>query len=359
MKIFEELVRELLGNREKVLVTHLKSQRGMVDRDLIRYLTDYPNVDIQREDKQREDIQREDIQKEDKQKDDTHILSKYKIEDTGDIYINEPFFPKERLIILGGGHIALPLSEFAAKTGFYVVIGDDRPIFANKQRFPFAKEVYCDSFENIINQVNITKSDYIVIITRGHRHDMDCLRQLLSGEESKYLGMIGSRRRVKAVLEILEEEGYEKTRLEQICTPIGLSIGAATPEEISISILAELILCKRGTDKGSHILFKQGDVDFYVLEILAKSKEPMCLVTVIDTKGSTPRGVGAKMVVYPTGHVKGSIGGGCSEAEVIHRAVKMIGTKSYEVFTIDMTGDVAESEGMVCGGIMEVLIEDF
>lgn len=341
MNIYEELILNLQNNKQQVLVTKLKEREGQIKDGLSHYLTNTnsDNIGAGIESAGEEMI-------------------KINWDNKGEIHIREPFYPKERLIILGGGHIALPLAEFGAKTGFEVVVGDDRPSFANGDRFPFAKEVICDSFDNIILNLKITRNDYIVVITRGHRHDMDCLRQLLKLTESKYLGMIGSRRRVGAVLDILREEGYDKGRIERIYTPIGVSIGAVTPEEISISILAQLIQIKRWGYKEKKTT-DGGDIDFYVLELLAKSLEPLCIVTVIDTKGSTPRGIGAKMLVYPTGHVKGSIGGGCSEAEILHVAVSMIGTGKYKVQTIDMTGDVAESEGMVCGGLMEVLIEDW
>ena len=141
----------------------------------------------------------------------------------------EPVMPKERLLVLGGGHIALPVCEFAAKCGFEVHIVDDRPEFANRSRFPDAAEVVCDSFENGIRRFGVTPFDYVVVITRGHRHDADCLRVLLPGEEPAYLGMIGSRRRTKGLLEMLKEEGFDTDRLGKICTPIGLDIGAITP----------------------------------------------------------------------------------------------------------------------------------
>lgn len=270
----------------------------------------------------------------------------------------EPFYPEERLIILGGGHIALPLAEFAARTGFLVTVVDDRPSFANKARFPYAQQVICNGFDRALEQLKLTVNDYIVIITRGHRHDTECLRYILTQPETRYLGMIGSRRRVEAVKDMLAEEGFDKVRLGRICTPIGLSIGAVTPEEISISILAELIRRKR-LEISESTNINRSDLDMKVIELLAKrGGEPVCIVTVIRTKGSVPRGAGAKMLVYPTGQVAGSIGGGCSEAEVIHNAVSMIGSRSFQIQTIDMTGDAAESEGMVCGGIMEVLIED-
>lgn len=275
------------------------------------------------------------------------------------ITVREPVLPQERLIVLGGGHIALPVCQFGAACGFTVCIVDDRPDFANRARFPEAAQVICDSFENGIRRLQITPFDYVVVITRGHRHDADCLRALLPGEEPAYLGMIGSRRRTKGLLEMLKEEGFDEGRLRKICTPIGLNIGAVTPGEIAVSILSEVISYKRLPEHGDPGRFcNDSDVELSTLRYLAENREPKAIVTVIETKGSTPRGTGAKMAVSPLGKVTGSIGGGCSEAAVIQDAVRIIGTGRYKLVDIDLTGEVAESDGMVCGGTMKVLVED-
>lgn len=277
-----------------------------------------------------------------------------------EFYVQEPVLPKERLIVLGGGHIALPVCEFAAKCGFEVYVCDDRPDFANVPRFPWAAGVLCNSFENCIEELKITPYDYVVIITRGHVHDADCLRALLPGKQPTYLGMIGSRRRVKGLLEMLVAEGYSKEAIERICTPIGLSIGAVTPEEIAVSIISEIIAYKRlpENNKDGSRFVNASDLDLEMIEYLANNHEPKAIVTVIQSKGSTPRGAGAKMAVSPRGKVTGSIGGGCSEGAVIRDAIDIIGTGTYKTVFIDMTGEVAESEGMVCGGVMYALIED-
>ena len=274
--------------------------------------------------------------------------------------VREPMLPQERLLVLGGGHIALHVVEFAAKCGFTVTVADDRPDFANRQRFPLAEQVICDSFENVIRGFRLTGYDYVVIITRGHRHDADCLRTILPGTQPAYLGLIGSRRRVKGLMEMLAEEGYSTENMARICTPIGLSIGAVTPQEIAVSILAELIAYKRLPEHSNDGVrcCNDSDMELSTLRYLAENHEPKAIVTVIATKGSTPREAGAKMAVSPLGQVTGSIGGGCSEGAVIQTAVRMIGTGTYKIVDIDLTGDVAESDGMVCGGIMQVLIED-
>ena len=273
--------------------------------------------------------------------------------------VREPVMPQERLIVLGGGHIALPVCEFGAKCGFEVHVVDDRPDFSNRRRFPDAKDVICDSFENGIRMLGVTAFDYVVVITRGHRHDADCLRVLLPDEEPAYLGMIGSRRRTKGLLEMLKEEGFDEARLTKICTPIGLDIGAITPAEIAVSILSEVIAYKRKPEHGAPgRCCSDSDLELSTLEYLAENHDPKAIVTVIETKGSTPRGTGAKMAVSPLAKVTGSISGDCSERAVIQDAVRIIGTGRYRLFDIDLTGEVAESDGMVCGGTMRVLIED-
>lgn len=146
--------------------------------------------------------------------------------------------------------------------------------------------------------------------------------------------------------------------MDRICTPIGLNIGAVTPEEIAISILAELITYRRMPEHTQGRPCCDSDLTLDMIQYLAGSEEPKAIVTVIGTKGSTPRGAGAKMTVDPRGNIVGTIGGGCSEGSIIRDAIDIIGTGSYRVADIDMTGEVAEEEGMVCGGTMKVLIED-
>ena len=280
------------------------------------------------------------------------------IEEDDRVIFVEPIRPRERLIVLGGGHIALPLVKFASEIGFSVTVVDDRPSFANTSRFPWAERVICETFADSFDILKLTEYDYVVIITRGHRHDTLCLRRILSEKETVYLGMIGSKHRVNGVKEMLTQEGYDAERIRRICTPIGLNIGAVTPEEISISILAEIISRKRLG--GGKKFVNRSELDLQVLETISdQSDGSFAVVTVMSTKGSVPRGAGAKMLVFPDLRIVGSIGGGCSESQIIREAFSVIGTGGYLVKTIDLTGDVEESEGMVCGGIMKVLVEDF
>lgn len=270
----------------------------------------------------------------------------------GNILFAEPFFPESRLVILGGGHIAKPLAEFSAKCGFSVTVVDDRPSFVNAERFPFAQKLICESFESCLPLLDINRFSFVTIITRGHRHDLDCLRQVLR-LDTAYTGMIGSRRRVRAAMAQMLDEGFPQDKLDAVRAPIGLDIDAQTPEEISISILSELIKYKRQLAKADW-----PELDGEVLnELSEETNEPRALITIIETKGSVPRDIGAKMIVWPYGKILGSIGGGCSESSVIQTAYGIIRDGGFVTQDIDMTGSAAEDEGMVCGGTMRVFIE--
>jgi xanthine dehydrogenase accessory factor len=275
----------------------------------------------------------------------------------------EPYFPEPHLIVLGGGHIAKPLVEFGAKVGFLVTVVDDRPMFAYKGRFPDAEKVICDNFNHCFTGLNLNEASFVVIVTRGHRHDLVCLKQALN-YKTAYTGMIGSKRRVKIVKEQLLTEGYPEELINKVHAPIGLEIGAVTPEEIAISIIAQVISYKRlvrtSTDDTASGKVNWPELDRSVLEELCKETgDPKALITIIETTGSVPRKAGAKMLVWPYGMTMGSIGGGCAEGEVINTAWQIIGNGGFKIHDIDLTGQIAEEEGMVCGGIMRVLIEDY
>ena len=290
-----------------------------------------------------------------------NLIANIKINDEESV-LAEVFKREHRLIVFGAGHVGYHLCHFASKVGFNTIVVDDRPYFANKEKFGDDIQVICNTFENAFEILDIHEEDYVVIVTRGHKHDKFCLEKILSLDELNYIGMIGSKRRVKIMKEELIEEGYSKEKIENIYSPIGLNIGAVTPEEIAISILAEIISVKRIGKlavKNEPIKVSNScELNKDVLEALAKSQnEKMSLVTIISTKGSTPRKAGSKMIVYDSGKIIGTIGGGCAEAKIIKDAALMAGSKNLKIETIDMTGEIAEEEGMVCGGKMTVLIE--
>jgi xanthine dehydrogenase accessory factor len=152
----------------------------------------------------------------------------------------EASLPDETLLILGAGHIASPLCQMAKLVGFRVVVVDDREDYANAQRFPQADQVLAGPFVEVLRNFPLNDHTYVVLITRGHVFDKDCLRAIID-RPAAYIGAIGSQRRLKAVFQLLEEEGYDKAKLGQVHGPIGLPIGGQTPEEIAVSIISEVI----------------------------------------------------------------------------------------------------------------------
>jgi xanthine dehydrogenase accessory factor len=151
------------------------------------------------------------------------------------------------LMVVGAGHIARPLCQIASMIGFRVTVIDDRPEYANERWFPDADRVLVVDYDDPFARLEIGDDAYIVLVTRGHKYDYDCICQLLSLERlPAYLGMIGSRRRVRAAFEALVRDGVDPERLAEVHAPIGLDIGAETPEEIALAIAAELVAVRRG-----------------------------------------------------------------------------------------------------------------
>jgi xanthine dehydrogenase accessory factor len=161
----------------------------------------------------------------------------------------EPILPVPRVVIFGAGHISLSLARVAALAGFSVTVADDRADYANHQRFPDAAEVHAGAYEEILPGLAVNDYSYLVIVTRGHRDDMRVLK-LAATSAARYVAMIGSRRKVLNVVKQLEQEGVPRAALERIHAPMGLAIGAITPEEIAISVAAEMIAVRRNADTG-------------------------------------------------------------------------------------------------------------
>jgi xanthine dehydrogenase accessory factor len=158
----------------------------------------------------------------------------------------EPILTSPTMYIFGGGHISLPLAQMAKLLGFKIAIIDDRPDFASAERFPEAETIVADDFSKAFSRLKIDKTSYIVIVTRGHQHDELVLNWAV-GTPAKYIGMIGSKTKVKTIFNHLLAKGVSQEKLDSVHSPIGLEIGAQTPEEIAVSILAEIIQVKRST----------------------------------------------------------------------------------------------------------------
>lgn len=290
------------------------------------------------------------------------------------LLVAEPFFRPDELVILGAGHIARPLVQVAAMLGYAVTVVDDRPEFASRERFPEARQVICADFEQALESLPLGPGTSVVIVTRGHQHDLLCLERLI-GRDLAYLGMIGSRRKVKLIKEHLLAKGVPEERIAAVYMPIGLDLGAQTPEEIAVSIAAELIKVRRGGGarslaedfgggQGNRGYLRGGslavqDIDlFQTLVTCVRQGTPAALATVIAARGSSPRKAGAKMLIFPDGSICGTIGGGLVEEEVRRAGLDLLAADGFPViFNYSMDNATAAAEGMICGGAVEVLIE--
>jgi len=159
----------------------------------------------------------------------------------------EPILPVADIFIFGGGHIALPLAQFAKALDFGVVVIDDRKEFASRDRFPMVDDVKLGDFVTLTRSIEFHSDDCVVIITHGHEHDEIVLREcLLKKNQPGYVGMIGSKAKVATVMSHLKQEGIAEELLANVRAPIGLDVGAKTPAEIAVSIIAEIIAHKYG-----------------------------------------------------------------------------------------------------------------
>jgi len=159
----------------------------------------------------------------------------------------EPVIPQPRAFIFGGGHVSKGISKIATLAGFSTSIIDNREAFANAERFPEAEATYAEEYEDVFPKLPVNSSSYIIIVTRGHRDDMRVLRWAVN-TQAKYIAMIGSKRKTISVVHELEKEGIPREAFDKVFAPMGLEIGAEMPEEIAISVVAEMIAVRRAPD---------------------------------------------------------------------------------------------------------------
>lgn len=157
----------------------------------------------------------------------------------------EPIIPQPRAFIFGAGHVSKSLSKVATLAGFATVVIDDRETFANRDRFPEADEVFSGEYEALFPTLTVNHSSYLIIVTRGHRDDMRVLRWALT-TPARYIAMIGSKRKTISVMKELMKEGITREEFDRLHAPMGLEIGAVSPEEIAVSVVAEMIAVRRG-----------------------------------------------------------------------------------------------------------------
>ena len=159
----------------------------------------------------------------------------------------EAIVPQPKAYIFGAGHISKSLCKVATMAGFAVSVIDNREQYANRERFPEAEEVHAEEYEDLFPRLAVRDTSYLIIVTRGHRDDMRVLRWAIE-TPARYIAMIGSKRKVIGVMKELEKEGVGKAGLERLFAPMGFEIGAITPEEIAVSVVAEMIAARRNPD---------------------------------------------------------------------------------------------------------------
>ena len=260
----------------------------------------------------------------------------------------ERLIQEPELVICGGGHVSLELAAMAEYLEYPFVVIDDRQEFCSPERFPGAKECICMPFEEALTNRSYSGNAYYVIVTRGHMHDLDSLDLILQ-KPYGYVGMIGSRAKVKKAMDELRSRGYRQEVLDQVHSPIGLSIGAQTPKELAISIIGEIIGHKYQELPSSYL---ESDVR----EALG-GDSPLVLARIIDKRGSAPRGIGSRMVVDRNGIVAGTVGGGRVEFEAELLAKELAVQGQSTVKTYRLNNDTAAALGMWCGGEVDILFE--
>lgn len=259
----------------------------------------------------------------------------------------------KKLVVCGAGHVALPVVQIGHLIGCLVTVLEDRPEFAKAAENAGADEVICEPFEEGIRKIPGDENTFFVIMTRAHLYDQICLEEIVKKEHA-YIGMIGSQRKITTLKRNIIENGGNETDFADLHSPIGLDIGAETPEEIAVAVIAEVIREKNRTEKTP--VYSREIVDA-VLDP-KNSGEQMVLVTIVAREGATPRAVGSRMLVFSEGKVIGTIGGGAAEAAAVRKASEMMASgTAAQLCHLDMEGNRAADDGMSCGGIIDVLLE--
>ena len=257
----------------------------------------------------------------------------------------EPVAAARRLVVCGAGHVALCLIRLGVMLGFEVTAIEDRAEFAEKAREAGARRVLCQPFTAALDAVPGDATTAFVVMTREHAHDVDCLRRILQ-KPCAYAGMMGSRGRTAQIRRLLLSEGFDAQRVEALRMPIGVPIGARTPEEIAVSVAAELISVMNAADAGEG--YPPG-----MLEALTRLDGRAVLAMIVEKRGEAPRRPGAKMLVRADGSFLGTVGGGTAEAEILRDAGAMLreGRRESRLLRLELKKGVVQ-----CGGEIDVLL---
>ena len=319
-----ELVKSCLGIDDDTVITPVHIQTLVTDGYLKPLRAAYPDAEIRVSPRHDGSLYKRTIAALLEGEQDVSVLQK------------EWFSPQPRLILCGGGHVSREVAAFAHRLDFSVTVIDDRPEAVTRERFPSAEKRICDSYNNLKN--HLEEDACYVVVTPDHKADLQCVSTILP-TGYRYLGMIGSRKKVASTMENLKNAGFSQEQISSIFAPIGLPIGAVTPAEIALSIMGQIVREKNKTHAAS--------ADKALLE--TKESGMLCVIT--EKHGSAPRGVGSMMFVGQD-KVLGSIGGGEPEYLAICHAKEQPGFDREE-YTLNNTA--ANGLDMICGGRITVL----
>ena len=264
------------------------------------------------------------------------IASLMQMEQNVTLIHKEWFCPQPKLILCGGGHVSREVAAFAHRLDFSVTVIDDRADAVTRDRFPTVERLICDSYDNLNSYLE--PDACYVVVTPDHKADLQCVSTILP-THYRYLGMIGSRKKVASTVENLRNAGFSQERIGSIFAPIGLPIGAVTPAEIALSILTQIIQEKNKTHAAS--------ADKALLEVT----QPGMLCIITEKHGSAPRGVGSMMFVSED-KVLGSIGGGEPEYLAICHARE---NPCFDLKEYALNNTAPNGLDMICGGWIKVL----
>ena len=319
-----ELVKDCLGIGDDTVITPVHIQK-LVTEGYLRPLREaYPNATIRVQPRHDGSLYQRAIASLLEQEQDVSLLRE------------EWFCPQPRLILCGGGHVSREVAAFAHRLDFSVTVIDDRPEAVTWERFPTAERRICDSYSHLKDYLE--EDACYVVVTPDHKADLQCVSTILP-TRYRYLGMIGSRKKVASTVENLKNAGFSQEQISSIFAPIGLPICAVTPAEIALSILGQIVQEKNKTHGAS--------ADKALLE----AEEPGMLCVITEKHGSAPRGVGSMMFVGKD-RVLGSIGGGEPEYLAICQAKEHPGC-CLRKYTLNNTA--ANGLDMICGGNITVL----
>jgi len=319
-----ELVKECLGIDDNTVITPAHIQKLVTEGYLKPLRAAYPNVNIRVRPRHDGSLYQRAI---------ASLLRKE--QDVSQI-CKEWFCPQPKLILCGGGHVSREVAAFAHRLDFSVTVMDERPEAVTRERFPTAETRICDSYDNLENYLE--PDACYVVVTPDHKADLQCVSTILP-TRYRYLGMIGSRKKVASTVENLRSAGFSQEQIDSIFAPIGLPIGAVTPAEIALSILAQIVQEKNKTHAAS--------ADKALLEVT----EPGVLCIITEKHGSAPRGVGSMMFVGEE-KVLGSIGGGEPEYLAICHARE---NPSFSRKEYALNNTAPNGLDMICGGRIKVL----